>query len=248
MAIDTSVLEDLGLTNAQIKVYIALLELGETTSGPVLKKTRLQNSVVYNALNNLIEQGLVSFILKGKRKYFSATDPKNLIDFIEDKKEQLQELIPKLIKKQKLEKVKQEATIFLGWKGVYNAFNQIFEILPKGSEYIGFGAGFEEQYDEDVKRFFREYQKKRNLKRYKVKLIANEKSRKQVESYKYYTKFGKPEFKFVPGFAPVGVIIFGDNVLNVAFEEIPVAVITTSKQIAESYRRFFYAMWAVAKP
>ena len=32
MKIDTSVLHDIGLTNAQIKIYLALLELGETTS------------------------------------------------------------------------------------------------------------------------------------------------------------------------------------------------------------------------
>lgn len=246
MAIDTSVLEDLGLTKAQIQVYVALLELGVTTSGPIIKRTRLQNSVVYNALNQLMELGLVTFVRKGKRKHFSATDPKNLIKFIDDKKDKIQHLVPQLIAKQKLAKVKQEAQVFLGWKGVYNAFNQILETLPKGSEYIGFAAGFEEQYDESVKRFFREYQKKRNLKQYKVKLIANESSRKQVQSYQYYARFAKPEYRFVQGFAPIGVIIFGDNVLNVAFEETPVAVIITSKQIVESYRRFFYAMWEIA--
>ena len=55
MEIDTSILEDIGLTNAQIKVYLSLLELGETTSGPLIKKSKLQNSVVYNALNQLIQ-------------------------------------------------------------------------------------------------------------------------------------------------------------------------------------------------
>ncbi|MCK4589880.1 MAG: hypothetical protein KAT77_05520 [Nanoarchaeota archaeon] len=246
--VDVTVLEDVGLTNAQIKVYLALLELGESTSGPIIKKTKLQNSVVYNALNQLIEQGLVSFVLKGKRKYFSATDPKFLIKFIEDKKKKIEELVPQLIRKQKLAKVKQEAQVYLGWKGVYNAFSHILEVLPKGSEYIGFAAGFEEQYLEETKRFFREFQKKRDLMRYKVKLIANEQSRERVKKYEYYAKFSKPEYRFVPGYALVGVIIFGDNVLTVAFEETPVAVIITSKQIAESYKNFFNAMWNIAKP
>lgn len=153
MPIDTAILEDIGLTNAQIKVYIALLELGETTSGPILKRSELQNSVVYNALNQLIKHGLVTFILKGKRKHFSAADPKNLITFVEDKKEKIQNLVPQLIAKQALVKKKQEAQVFVGWKGVYNAFNYILETLPKGSEYIGFAAGFEEQYTEEAKNF-----------------------------------------------------------------------------------------------
>ena len=245
---DTSVLADIGLTNAQIKIYISLLELGSTTSGPIIRKSELQNSVVYNALNQLIEQGLVTFVLKGKRKYFSATDPKNLIKFIDEKKEKIEELVPQLIAKQIAIKEKQEATVFLGWKGIYNAFNTILEVLPKGSEYIGFAAGFEEQYTEQSKGFFKEFQKKRAGMKYKIKLIANESSVQQVKKYKYYEKFGKPEYKFVKGFAPVGVIIFGDNVLNVAFEDVPVAVIIASKQIAQSYRKMFYAMWKIATP
>ena len=247
MAIDTSVLEEIGLTNAQIKVYLALLELGETTSGPLIKKSELQNSVVYNALNQLIEQGLASFISKGKRKYFSAASPKTLLKVMEDKKEKIENLVPQLIAKQSFTKPKQEARVFIGWKGIYNAFNHILEVLPKGSEYIGFAAGFEEQYTEEAKQFFREFQKKREGMKYKVKLIVNESTREQVEKYDYYTKFGRPEYRFVDGFAPVGVIIFGDSILNVAFEEQPVAVIITSKQIAESYRRFFYNMWETAK-
>lgn len=240
---DTSALEDIGLTRAQISVYLTLLELGETTSGPLLKKSKLHNSVAYHALDQLIERGLVTFVLKGKRKYFSAEHPKSLVKFIEDKKEKISQLIAQLT----IKPTKQEARVFSGWKGIYAAFNQILDALPAGSEYIGFAAGFEKQYTEESKQFFREFQKKRAAKKYKIKLIANESTRAQVEQYEYYEKFGKPEYRFVPGFAPMGIIIFGDNVLNVAFEETPIAVITTSKLIADSYRRFFYAMWENAK-
>lgn len=240
-------LEDIGLTRAQIKVYVSLLEIGETTSGPLIKRTGLQNSVVYNALNQLIREGLVSFVLRGKRKHFSASDPKHLVSFIEDKKEGVEKLIPRLITKQREGRTKHESRMFLGWKGVYTAFNSILDVLPRGSEYIAFGAGFEEQYTEESKMFFREFQKKRARMKYRTRIIANETARKQVKAYKWYPKFGKPEFRFVPGFAPVGVIIFGDQVLQVAFEDVPVAVMITSQQIAESQRRSFQHMWEFAK-
>ncbi len=125
MNIDTTALEDIGFTNAQIKTYVILMELGESKTGEIIKKTKLHSSVVYNALSNLIEQGLVSFILKGKIKYFYATDPENLLKVIEDKKSKITEMIPKLIIKRKLIKQKQEAQVFLGWKGIYAAFNKI---------------------------------------------------------------------------------------------------------------------------
>jgi len=244
---DTAALEEIGLTNAQIKVYLGLLELGETTSGPLIKKTKLPNSVVYNALNQLIDRGLVTFVIKGKRKHFSAADPKILISLVDESKAKVEALVPELLAKQVTAKIKQEARVFLGWKGVYNAFTSIFEVLPRGSEYIGFAAAVEEQYSEESKRFFREFQKKRARMKYAVKLIANESAREQAKEYGYYPEFGKPEYRFVPGFAPVGVVVFGDNVLQVAFGESPVAVIITSKEIAETYKRLFYAMWAIAK-
>lgn len=247
MDIDISVLEDIGFTNAQIKVYLAIIELGETKTGEIIRKTKLHSSVVYNALNWLIEEGLASFILKGEIKYFYATDPSNLLKFIEDKKERIEKILPNLMIKRNSVKPKQEAQVFLGWKGIYAAFNKILEVLPKNSEYIAFGAGFEEQYTEEAKHFFREYQKKRALKKYKIKIIVNESTRKQVKKYQWYPKFGKPEYRYIQGFAPVGVIIFGDNIMHVAFEETPVAVIISSKQISSSFRRMFYNMWEYAK-
>jgi len=247
MAIDTSVLHDIGLTNAQIKIYLALLELGETTSGPLIKKSELQNSVVYNALNQLIQQGLVTFVSKGKRKYFSATDPKNLIQFIQDKKDKIEELVPQLIAKQTLVKSKQEAQVFKGWKGLYTAFNYAMGHLPIGSDYIGFPAGYEENYPEQYKRFFKELQKKRAQKKYNIKFIVNGKFKNQVKKFGYYSAFGNPQIKYVPT-APIGIIILGENILNITLKPEPVAVIITSKQISDSYRDFFYAMWKTATP
>ncbi|MFH1802300.1 MAG: helix-turn-helix domain-containing protein [archaeon] len=246
MKIDTSVLEDIGMTNSQVKVYLTLLELEEAKSGEIISKSKLQSSVVYNALNQLTQKGLVSFISKGQIKHFFATDPKSLISYVEDKKNKVKELVPKLIKKREFQ-IKQEAQVFSGWKGIYFAFNKILEILTKGSEYIAWGAGFEEQYTEEAKKFFHDFQKKRADKKYLVKIIVNENSRKQVEGYDWYPKFGKPEYRYVPGFSPKGTVIFGDNVLIVAFEETPIAVLITSKTIAESHRKAFHAMWKLAK-
>jgi len=245
MDTNTDALEELGMTKAQIKVYLAALEVGESKTGEIIKKSGLQSSVVYYSLTQLISMGLMTFIIKGKIKYFSATDPENLIKFVDDKKKKIERLVPHLRKKASA--LKQEAQVFSGWKGIYYAFNKILDILPKGEEYIAWGAGFEDQYTEEAKKFFREYQKKRAEKKYKIKIIVNEDFRKQVERYEWYPKFGKPEYKYVPGFAPVGVIVFGDNVLNVAFEETPIAVLTTSKAIANSYRNSFYSTWKIAK-
>ena len=103
---DISILEDLGLTNAEIKVYLALLEIGISTAGPIIKKTGLQNSVTHMTLQKLLEKGFISFIKKGKVKHYQPTNPKNIINFIDEKKERFQKLLPELLAKQKIQESK----------------------------------------------------------------------------------------------------------------------------------------------
>ena len=81
---DTEILEDLGLTKTEVKVYLALLELGSSSAGKILEKSKLPNSTVHRDLNSLIVKGLISFILEGKRKVYQASNPENFFEFIAD--------------------------------------------------------------------------------------------------------------------------------------------------------------------
>ncbi len=90
---NTQILEDIGLTNAEIKVYLALLELGTATAGPILVNSELQNSVVHMTLNKLIEKGFVTSVKEGKRNQYQATNPKNISTYINEKKERFEELL-----------------------------------------------------------------------------------------------------------------------------------------------------------
>ena len=81
---NTKILEDLGLTKGEVKVYLALIGLGETTSGPIVEQSGVSVSKVYQILNRLAKKGLSSHILKGKTKYFKAADPNRLLDYLQN--------------------------------------------------------------------------------------------------------------------------------------------------------------------
>ena len=61
---NTKILEEVGLTGNEIKVYLALLELGSVTAGDILKKIELHRGAVYDTLDKLIDKGLVSYFIK----------------------------------------------------------------------------------------------------------------------------------------------------------------------------------------
>ena len=58
---DTTILEDLGLTTAEIKVYISLLELRSAPAGEILSRCKLHNSVMHRALNSLTQKSLINY-------------------------------------------------------------------------------------------------------------------------------------------------------------------------------------------
>jgi HTH-type transcriptional regulator, sugar sensing transcriptional regulator len=241
---DTTILEDLGLTQAEIKVYLALLELSTATAGPLLEKSGLQNSVVHRALNTLIEKSLINYIQEGKRKVYQATDPENFYGFIDEKKRKFKQILPELKKKQGFAKKTEKATVFKGKRGI----NEVYTIMisSRGKEYNTFGGG-----NEVTNKIMGEHWWK-NL---HLKRIANKLPSRQVFD-KTISKFGKElnkkrltKIKFLPHqFAQLTeTVIVGNKVAVAVFTENPYAFLIEDKVVADGYRKHFKALWNLAK-
>ena len=44
---DISALKEAGLTDGEIRTYLALLEVGSSTIGPILEKSGINRSIIY---------------------------------------------------------------------------------------------------------------------------------------------------------------------------------------------------------
>jgi len=106
---DISALERIGLTSSEIKVYLALLKLGQVTAGPIVDEAKITRSKIYDILERLKQKGLVSHIIKEKTKYFSAADPHNILTYLDKKEEEIKQdktaitkIIPELLVQQAL--------------------------------------------------------------------------------------------------------------------------------------------------
>ena len=53
------ILEDVGFTEGESKIYLALLELGESKVGPLIKSSGISRSKVYDILDRLIAKSVV---------------------------------------------------------------------------------------------------------------------------------------------------------------------------------------------
>lgn len=241
---DTSILDDLGLATSEIKVYVSLLELGTASAGPILDRSKLQNSVVHRALNSLVEKGLISFIIEGKRKVYQATDPNYFYDFIDEKKKRFEQILPELKQKQKSAETRTEATVYKGKKGIREIYNRLLD--SGGREYNTFGGGKRVTYDVMGEKWWQLLHTKRIAKKIPARQVFDETIREFGEELNKRplttVRFLPQEFEQL-----TETIVMGDYVAIVIFAENPYGLLIKDPRIVDGYKKNFEILWKKAK-
>lgn len=240
---ELDILEDLGLSEAEAKVYLALLETGQTLAGPIIKKTNLHRGTTYQILQRLIEKGLVSYIIKAGKRYFEAVDPKRFLDILKSKEESFLEILPILKNKKELSKLKQEVEVFSGYKGIRSVCDKILEELKDKGEYLDFGVSG--LFREIMGPYWDLWQKRKRKYKIKAKCIFNEelKNTKLVKDY-----FGEARFHPKEYSSPTDTIIYKDTIiLFIWTAKPPIAIVIKNKKNAEGYKKQFQLMWEYSK-
>lgn len=243
-------LERIGLTDGEIKAYLALLELGSSSISSIIKKSGISGSKTYEVLDRLAKKGLITYITKNGVKYFESYSPDRILDYLDEKqdeiieeKKEIQEIIPQLILKQK-ESKKSEAKIFTGWEGLKTANEDIIKTLKKGEEWLSMGLT---EQPEAWEIHFTKRQEVRAKKGIVHKHLLNKKYKSLHKQRKHLPH---TEFRFLPEDfeMPTSTEIYDDKVLIfILIKENPMAIMIESKEVSDSFRKYFYAMWKQAK-
>jgi len=239
------VFADLGFSERETKVYLALLELGETTVGPIAAKTRIQHSKVYQTIEKLIDRGLATFVIKSKTKHFQAQSPNRILSMIREKERNFQGILPELEQRQKQVQSPQTARIYEGYKAIKSMYESIIEELNKKSYYYVFA--FRNEYIEPpmASRFLRDIHIKLSRKRVDDRLIVHRSVRK--EFLKNYSGIRKIKYRFTDLNIPFGLVIINDRVINWTWGKRPTAIEIVSGQIAGQYKEFFLEIWKLSR-
>jgi sugar-specific transcriptional regulator TrmB len=84
-------LTNIGLTEKESTVYIALLELGASGASDVASHSGIQRTTVYQTMDGLVEKGLVMLIQEGAVQKFLANPPSSIIQWSQKKYDQEKE-------------------------------------------------------------------------------------------------------------------------------------------------------------
>jgi len=238
------ILQKIGLSQSEAKVYIALIELGPSLAGAITKKANINRSNCYDVLQRLIEKGLISYVIQAKRKYFKAEEPKKLKSLLEEEKEiiqkkekELNKIMPDLLLKAKENAEKPLVSMYYGKKGI----KSIFEDILKYKEYNVFGSSG--KLKESLGPYFKLFQKRVKENKLKVRLIAGEKVRNTDIVRHAETRYLPNEYITL-----ISTLVYGNKVAIISWTNVPVGFLIEDKETANSYRKYFEFMWKSAKP
>jgi len=240
-------LKSLGLTSNEVKIYLHLLKTGKTTTGPIIKETKIANSRVYESLNSLTQKGLVNYTIEKQGKKFEAADPQKFIEIEEDRKAKLKSIIPDLEKLKQTKEFDTNTAIYEGFEGFKTAFKKIINDCPENETIYILGFSNQQFSNESLRLFLTNMNTKSQEKKQKLKILMDGESKETLGKDREREKYSEVRYMPKGYISPAGIDVFGEYVYIFLWEKKPFVFMIKNKMIAESFKQYHKFLWQIAK-
>jgi sugar-specific transcriptional regulator TrmB len=231
----------LGLSDKETKIYLAGLELGETSAQRISKKSGIKRTTTYHTIEDLKGKGLFSTVIsKGKRLY-AAEDPRKLLDKVDEQKKNLEKIMPELLSIANFIDKKPRIKYYEGEQGIKEVYEDTLsypnsEILAwVNSEAI---TNFKIDY---LKNYYLPQRLKNKI---WVKAIAP--ATEEMKNYKSRDSQSLRRTRLIKNkdiSFNVEINIYGsDKIFIVDFKE-KIGLVISNKQIFETFKTIFETNW-----
>lgn len=236
-------LQQLGLSEKESRVYFATLEIGEATAQAIATKSGVNRSNTYIMIEALTKRGLMSSFQKGKKRFFIAGSPGQLLYIIEQAKQDIlskekvaRELSKFLSESQNTEKADDSSVRkFEGLDGVH--FLQE-EILNMDKSIIKEIVNID-----DARKFIPPMTegdiKSRIYKKHSIRSVYTSAHGEDSELSKKAAKFLKKRNCKLRG----DTIIFKDKIVFVSYRDKPYGIIIEDSEFASTMNELFDTLY-----
>lgn len=242
--------ESLGLSPNEAKIYESLVETGESGISNIAVKAKIHRRNAYDAIARLIDKGLVFEIFSSSENSYNAVDPDKLMELLAEKQTSLQKILPELKRRFVQRVAPEEAYIYRGLEGQKNIWRDVLRVGEANFVVGAKGGWFESKLEPSRLAFFKEASRK------KIKFcqLFDHEIKEQNPNFAK-TWPGNLEYRYLPKEYSTNSIIhvFGDYVVTYSglelfkIKEDTVFFVLHSKDLAESYRKWFWFMWNLSK-
>lgn len=241
-------LKNLGLSDNEAKVYLAMLELGPSSVIEIARKAEVNRPTAYVQIESLKKRGLVSTQMKGKKQIYIAESPEHLEGMLDNQlhqiavqKEMFSGVLPNLLSLYQSAGSRPTVRFFEGKEGLMQMQNIFFKSGQK--EVLGI-TNFDDVFSV-FPNHLKTHPSQRIKKGISSKLIYSSSKGEIMPSSPELlreTRFIPPEKMPFNG----DVNILGNMVAITSLKGNISGVIIEHSDIAESFRGFFNFLWGFA--
>ena len=235
-------LKQLDLTDREIDIYYALLQMGPSSIRDVAAKSNINRGTSYETLKALVKKGVVNYLPKGKRRIFQAEDPSRLLALAEDKQQALErtltdlktDIIPAL-RHLKPEFATSNVRFYEGDEGVEYVLKDILRSTDQGDRT--YSVISTQALREHLYRPFPNFTKQRVQKGIFVRVLAIGEGGEEAELAERKWMHGEGDASYIAIYPPKVAMI------SLTRNNFPVAVVIDSGAIAGTQQMMFDMLW-----
>src|SRR3989344_5969894 len=235
-------LEDAGLSDKEVAVYLHLVQVEQASVVELAQKTKIKRPTVYTILDSLAKKGLVSQIEHDKKIRYVAEPPERLKTYIERKEIFLKELkerftqdiIPQIKSLQRETGEKPIVKYFSGKEGIISINEDVYEGGSDGSPiYILYSKDLLDEIFKDQETD--KYKKNRTGLGIKAKVLYNStKGDKASDELSERIKVDEKKYPFM-----ADITIYRDKIrISILGKELS-GIYIRSKDLADTLRSLF---------
>ncbi len=230
-----------GLSEHEAKVYLAALELGETSVYRLAKKSGVKRTTTYLAVESLKGKGLISAFQRNNVTLCYAESPKKLAVALEEKKKSLDRIMPELLAFNNLMDKKPKIKYFEGRESYKEVFDDVLKY--PGTEML---ATFNEKFWNRDNYFVGYFMPKRKEKKIWARELFQDSP--ELRNLKNEERLHFFQSKLVPGDKfkiEIEMVIYGNNKVGFVSYDEEIAIIIESQKIHDTQKSFFETIWSL---
>lgn len=256
------ILEKIGLNEKEARVYLALLELGSQPASVIGKKSKINRSTTYLVLESLIKHGYVNQHVRADVKYFTAADPKTIVQSLESMEKEIEinrnELESHLTEFYALTNplsIKPKVKYYEGEEGVKRAMDETLTSTEPILAWSAYNSWLDTK--PSLHEYVKEYARQR-VEKYKIPVRVLVEDTVRVRNYLFneYPPLSSKkdplmEIRWIPKDVPKfanEINIYNDKVsiVSLAKNEL-LGLVIESHEIAKTHKSIFEMAWKAGK-
>ena len=228
---EIAILNGLGLSQNEAKVYLLLARGGGMKATEIAGKSNLQRRAVYDALQQLEKKGMAGKSEVSGVAVFSPSPPSSLLSFLEEKRDSIEKLLPTLARSFESEK-KPGVSVMYGKAGMKTVLGDILALKADYSVYYG-----QLQIFDYIPKFFRIF----NERRRRLGISARYVLLDVPQARKRAKLIPNAQFKFIdPSVISPGVWwTYADRLVMFILQREPITIMIRNAELAKTFQHTF---------